>query len=86
MKDKKERKFKGFKISSKITKIIYIIMITALLIVTFPLTDLISEAILTASQFFLMCNVEILKRYINTILAITILVVIIFMKKDNKEE
>ena len=86
MKDKKERKFKGFKISPKITKIMYIIMITALLIVTFPLTDLISEAILTASQFFLMCNVEILKKYKNKILVITIQLVIIYMKKDNKEE
>lgn len=74
------------KIKKILEKIFYILLIVGLLILSYPLTNKIVEALLDFSKFCLMCEVADIQRVVNLIVSSSFLFVVIIILLSRKEK
>lgn len=67
-------------------KIFYTLLIIGLLVLSYPLTNKIVEALLNFSKFCLMCEVADIQRVVNLIVSSSFLLVVIIILLTRKEE
>lgn len=76
----------NLKRNKTIEKIFYTLLIIVLLILSYPLTNKIVEALLNFSKFCLMCEVADIQRVVNLIVSSSFLLVVIIILLTRKEE
>lgn len=76
----------NFKRNKTIERIFYTLLIIGLLVLSYPLTNKIVEALLDFSRFCLMCEVADIQRFVNLIVSSSFLLVIIVILLSRKEE
>lgn len=75
----------NFKRNKTIERIFYTLLIIGLLVLSYPLTNKIVEALLDFSKFCLMCEVADIQRFVNLVVSSSFLLVIIVILLNRKE-
>lgn len=75
----------NFKRNKTIERIFYTLLIIGLLVLSYPLTNKIVEALLDFSKFCLMCEVADIQRFVNLIVSSSFLLVVIVILLNRKE-